>query len=101
MNDNDALVDGLRAFIARSVRDELAKLATPTPEDYLSTSEAAKVAKVAPATIRRWMKDGKLREHRAGRLVRISRSDLERLIREGRPRNDSSTPEQLARRKYG
>ena len=95
---NDAL-EGLRAFIASVVRDEIGK--TAEPEEYLSTFAAAEVAKVAPGTIRRWVKSGRLREHRAGRLMRIRRTDLERLLREGRPRNDSATPEQIARRKYG
>jgi hypothetical protein len=31
----------------------------------------------------------------------VSRDDLQRLLREGRVRNDSATPEQIARRKYG
>jgi excisionase family DNA binding protein len=97
MNDN--ALNGLRQFIADVVRAEL-KL-TAEPEEFLSTHAAAEFAKVAPGTIRRWVKHGKLREHRAGRLMRISRSDLQRLLREGRVSNDSSTPEQIARRKYG
>jgi excisionase family DNA binding protein len=98
VSSNDAL-DGLRAFIAEVVRNELGK--APEVDEYLSTQAAAEFAKVATGTIRRWVKNGKLREHRAGRLVRVSRTDLQRLLREGRPRNDSATPEQVARRKYG
>lgn len=94
---NDAL-DGLRAFIADVVRAELGR--TAPSDDFLSTTEAAKFAKVATATIRRWVKDGKLRDLRAGRVIRVSLSDLQRMMRNGRPSNDSSTPEQLARKKY-
>jgi excisionase family DNA binding protein len=92
-------LEGLRAFIADVVRAEIGKAAEP--DEYLSTKTAAKVADVASGTIRRWVRKGKLREHRAGRLVRVSRDDLQRLLREGRVRNDSATPEQIARRKYG
>ena len=95
---NDPL-EGLRAFIADVVREEMKT--TAEPDEYLSTRAAAKVADVAIGTIRRWIRLGKLKEMRAGRLVRVSRIDLERLLREGRARNDSATPEQIARRKYG
>jgi excisionase family DNA binding protein len=95
---SDAL-EGLRALIADVVRSELGKNAEP--DEYLSTFAAADFAKVAPGTIRRWVKRGKLRDHRAGRLMRIRRSDLERLLRDGAPSNDSFTPEQIARGKYG
>jgi excisionase family DNA binding protein len=99
MSSSENALDGLRAFIADVVRAELGK--TTEVDEYLSTFAAAAFAKVAPGTIRRWVKNGKLRDHRAGRLMRIRRSDLERLLREGMPRNDSLTPEQIARRKYG
>lgn len=94
-------LDGLRAFIAQTVRDELRSLATAPPDEFLSTSEAAKMAKVATGTIRRWVRGGRLRLHNAGRHIRISRADLERLLRSGRPWNDSATPEALARKRHG
>lgn len=93
-------LDALRAVIAQVVRDELAKSDAKPPDEYMSTTAAAQLADVAVVTIRRWVKIGKLPEHRAGRLVRVRRADLERLLREPYA-NDSLTPEQLARRKYG
>lgn len=95
------VLDGLRAFIAQAVRDELRALGSGLPDEYLSTREAAKLAKVAIGTIRRWLREGRLAPHHAGRHLRISRADLERALRTGRPRAQSGTPEQLARRDYG
>lgn len=93
-------IEALRDFIAESVRAELAKLAAPKQDEYLSTKKAAELANVATGTIRRWVKAGRLSNNRAGRLVRVSRADLERMLRNP-PLNDSATPEQLARRKRG
>lgn len=93
-------LESLRVFIAATVRSELGKLASEPADEYLSTGDAAKFAAVATGTIRRWVRTGKLREHRAGRLVRVSRQDLQRMMAESRPRNDVS-PERAARRKYG
>jgi excisionase family DNA binding protein len=94
-------VTDLESTIRELVRDELRKLASPPADEYMSTHDAAKLADVARGTIRRWVKSGKLPGHWAGRLVRVKRADLERLLRDGKPRNDSSTPEQRASRKYG
>jgi excisionase family DNA binding protein len=98
------LETGLRTLIAEVVRDELRKLAVPTPAgEYLSTHEAAAVAKVTPGTIRRWIHEGKLPQRRAGRLVRVCRVELEQLLRDGTrgPRVDRSvTPEALADRAF-
>lgn len=92
----------IRALVGDAVRAELAKLGTShAADEMISTKIAAKVAGVAPGTIRRWVKEGKLREQHAGRVLRISRSDLERMMKSAGPRNDSATPEQLARRKHG
>lgn len=98
MSDLD---DAIRKAVDARLR-ELGIMERPQPDEYLSTKDAAGIAGVAAVTIRRWVKGGKLREHRAGRLMRVKRADLERLLREGYVRNDDSlTPEQMARRKYG
>jgi len=51
--------------------------ATPPLEaEYLTTVQAGAIAKVRPATIRRWIEQGELRGHRAGRLLRVRGDDL-------------------------
>lgn len=87
--------------IREVVRDELRKMIARPDDEYLSTKDAARLAKVAIGTVRRWIAQGSLREHRAGRVIRVSRADLERWLRTHRPADDSSTPEQLAKRSYG
>ncbi len=95
----DAL-EGLRDLIAQVVRSELDKATPAEHDEFMTSSDAAKFAAVATGTIRRWVKSGKLRDHRAGRRVRVRRADIERLLRDG-TRDDSATPEQVARKKYG
>lgn len=95
-----SIEETIRGLVAQAVRDELRKLATGPADEYLSTNAAARLADVATGTIRRWIKKGRLRNYHAGRLVRISRHDLERLLRDGTASNDSLNPEQLAAKKY-
>jgi excisionase family DNA binding protein len=78
----------LVTLIERIVDERVAKaLAGRAPEDrYLSIAEAAGLASVHPDTIRRWIRDGKLKDHRAGSASRVSRRDLERLLAAPRPR---------------
>ena len=97
------LEGGLRTLIVEVIRDEVRRaVATATmPDEYLSTVAAARVADVAPGTIRRWIKDGRLTRHKAGRVIRVSRHELERMLRDGDPSNDELTPEQLADKAYG
>lgn len=91
----------LRALIADVVRDEVRRaVADATKADeFLSTEAAAAVAKVAPGTIRRWVKERRLARANTGRHIRVSRNELERMLKAG-PSNDL-TPEQLARKMFG
>jgi excisionase family DNA binding protein len=66
---------------------------------FLTTVEAAAVAKVVPKTIRNWIDQGKLPCHGAGRELRVRRADLERLM--SRPRSRGESPEALAARDFG
>jgi excisionase family DNA binding protein len=82
----------LRAAVREVVREELhAAMATnalppastPTttatatpPGEFLSTTQAGAIAGVRPATVRAWIQQGHLREHRAGRLVRVKLDEL-------------------------
>lgn len=92
---------GLRSLIAEIVREELAKLLRQPPDEYLSPASAAALAHVAPATIRRWIRQGKITGHHAGRAVRIRRADLELFLRSGGRAANDLTPEQLADRDFG
>lgn len=99
MTDLDqALRETIRKIVREEVEAALADIATPT--EFLSTGEAAELARVAPGTIRRWIREHRLEQHRAGREVRVKRADVEQLLRSGkRPANDL-TPEQQAERDF-
>jgi excisionase family DNA binding protein len=91
----------LRALIAEVVREELDRRdATRAQPEYLSPAAAGKIADVTAATIRRWIREGRLPAHHAGSRVRVLRSDLECMLRSGRSRSghDSETPVQVAAR---
>ena len=83
------------------VRDELARAkAEAAPAEFLSARDAAGLIGVAEGTIRRWIREGKIDRHNAGRRVRVLRADLERLLRSGTSANDDS-PEARADREFG
>jgi excisionase family DNA binding protein len=55
-------------------------------EEYLTVSEAAALLRVAPSTIRRWIREGDLPAYRVGkRRVGLLRADLETLVTPARP----------------
>jgi excisionase family DNA binding protein len=100
------LDESLRAFVREVVREELAGRAeTSIDRDrYLATAEAAQLASVAEGTIRRWVRDGRVTGHRAGRVLRVRLSDMHRLLAGGgrTPRDGAKlSPEELARRHFG
>lgn len=101
------LAEAFRPLICEVVREELAKQQPAAPEVFLSTRAAAAVAGVAAGTIRRWVGEGRLTGHHAGRVLRIRRVDLEHLLtatphRSRVRRADAElTPEQRARRDLG
>ncbi len=70
----DALPDLLRAAL---------KARGPETKEYLTTVEAAALAKVRPETVRAWVAAGSLPEHRAGRELRVRRDELEALMAHG------------------
>lgn len=97
MNNFD---EQLRALIAETVRAELRRERTEQPDDYLSPAHAATTFDVKPATIRRWVKSGKLTRYGQGRVLRVSRAELERFMKQGAGANDDS-PEAVAERRFG
>lgn len=93
--------DALRAILREIVREELAERregprGATGPDAYLATSDAAKLARVAPGTIRRWMREGRLPRRRAGRELRVKRADLEALLVAEAPAKGELSPEELA-----
>ena len=60
-------------------------MALPSPQsedDLLTKAEAAKLLRVSPVTISRWLKQGRLPAYRLGpRAVRIRRADVQALLR--------------------
>lgn len=72
----------IRALVAAEVARQLAAF-KPEVDEYLSTGEAAELAGVAVGTVRRWIREGRLSKHRAGRHLRVERSELESLLRNG------------------
>ncbi len=58
----------------------------PAADDpWLTIPEAGAELKLHPATLRRWVKDGRLQAVRAGRTWRVRRSDLDRALRHAGP----------------
>jgi excisionase family DNA binding protein len=79
--------DSLRQLVRETVRDVLREeLATLTrrntrpplggDDGFLSVTKAARLADVAPGTIRAWIRAGRLTAQHAGRVLRISRREL-------------------------
>lgn len=102
----------IREEVQRVLREELAGVvaelrpAADAGEQYLSVERAAAMAEVHADTIRGWVKSGRLREHRAGRELRILRSDLHRFLAAVSANGHRETAEEeattiLARRRSG
>lgn len=100
MTPTDAALAGLRVLIAELVDEALAKRG-PANDEYMSPEQAAEVAKVAPATVRRWVREGKLPGHHAGRRVRVRRAELEEMLRDGPRDRTGLSPEAMALRDFG
>jgi excisionase family DNA binding protein len=59
----------------------------PREMEYCTVREAARLLKVSPATIWRWIEAGKLRAYRVGpKNIRIGKRDLESMIKPARAR---------------
>jgi len=64
--------------------------------ELLTINEVIKIAKVSRVTIYNWMTSGKLRAYKLGKGVRIKKTDLEKLMKEWKPRKTKAK-----RRKHG
>jgi excisionase family DNA binding protein len=57
-----------------------------TDEEFVTVAEAATLLRVAPSTVRRWIREGDVTAYRIGRRrVALRRTDLARLITPARP----------------
>lgn len=91
-------LDGLRLFIAGIVRDELThRDPKPASDEYLSTADAAQIARVTPGTVRRWVRARQIARHGTGPRVRIRRDELERYL----AGEQQASPEDRAKRRFG
>lgn len=60
-------------------------------DSFLTVAEVAALLKLNQQTVRNWIDQGSLPAVRVGRRVRIRRSDLERVLKAGATRTESSS----------
>lgn len=73
----------VRDAVAEALREQAVRESPPlrnSGEVYISVAKAARTVDVAPGTVRAWIRSGRLEAKRAGRVLRISRAELERFI---------------------
>jgi excisionase family DNA binding protein len=83
MATNDPLValDAILNELADRVAARLAKHAKPDDgPEFVDIRTAAKLFCLAPTTVERWTKEGRLSAHRAGKKLVIKTSDLRAIV---------------------
>jgi hypothetical protein len=94
--------EDLKQLIASTVRailrEELATGLEVSRDEYLSIGAAARIAAVAPSTVRTWMDQGMLHRYQAGRVLRVRRGELIEFLRAGpaKAARTTRTPEEAA-----
>ena len=86
---SDAFFIGIRQIIREELQAVIKPTSLPRPyheprrnnKPFLTVKEAAKMATLAPSTIRLYIRKGKLKAHKPGRRVVIARADLESFLR--------------------
>lgn len=71
----DPAIEELRSATA-TLRSEISRGA----QEYLTTHEAAELARVTPATIREWIKNGKLHRYGLGRGLLVRTAEVHQLL---------------------
>jgi excisionase family DNA binding protein len=86
-NEVSSVDEAIRAAVRDAVTTELRNAigsvqsnAQSTSEGYISIAKAAEVADTHPATIRAWIRSGRLAAGRTGRHYKVLRSDVMKLI---------------------
>jgi len=77
--NEDALREIIRDELRSVIRQELGQKPAAAG-DYVSAAEAAQIAAVSPQTIRAWIRQGKLKQFNAGRVIRVRRLELGALM---------------------
>lgn len=95
--DENTLRELVRAEVRKAIREEL-RTGSAAMADYLPVVEAARIAAVAPDTIRIWIGQGRLGRYAAGRELRVKVSELEAFLRSGADGDGALSPEEEARR---
>ena len=91
-----ALRSMIEDVVRKVLREELGASPGANGDEYLSVATAARVAEVAPATIRGWIAEGRLHRYAAGREIRVRRAELEALLAA-----PATSPEAAARTAFG
>lgn len=100
----DLLREVVREEVRSALRDELGAVpgaahgGTSPASMFLTTEEAAAIARVEPATVREWVRRGDLQRHHAGRELRVRRDELESFLVSGRRSEPERNVEDIALR---
>lgn len=86
----------LQRVLHEELRAAFAETSPPDADGYFSIASAAAFAEVHPDTVRAWVKSGALPEHRAGRELRVLRSELRAFLAAGRSAARLSAEEEAA-----
>ena len=99
--NESALREIIRDEVRTAIRQELGKKPA-TAGEFVRVAEAAQIAAVSTQTIRVWVRAGRLTEYKAGRVLRVRRSELEAFLATDPTPNASArlSPEDLADRRF-
>lgn len=77
-----AMVEEATESAVRKVLREGSSHATPVPsvDSWVPTAALARQYSITQATIRQWIRQGRIRSVRVGRALRVNRSDFDSLI---------------------